>query len=149
MPNPFIFKEVHPDDPNDLTDYNSEEAYELGVSAGISGKLAPSSIQTPEQDKELDTEYEKILSLALDPVFKAMDISDTNRRSLFDAMKMSLKIVHALDVNTEVNKVLDELLDGRHDYDNKPGVKTSWVEVDAITAIRQRYQVKEIKSADK
>lgn len=45
-------------------------------------------------------------------------------------------------VNTEVNKMLDELLDGRHDYDNKPGVKTSWVEVDAITAVRQRYQVK-------
>lgn len=35
MSNPYIFTEAYPNDPNDLIDYNPEEAYELGVSAGI------------------------------------------------------------------------------------------------------------------
>lgn len=32
--NPWIFTEAYPNEKNDLVDYNSEEAYELGVNAG-------------------------------------------------------------------------------------------------------------------
>lgn len=33
--NPWIFDEAYPKDQNELVDYTSEEAYELGVSAGF------------------------------------------------------------------------------------------------------------------
>lgn len=37
MSNPYIFDEIYPD--RDITDYNPEEAYELGVDAGLDNPL--------------------------------------------------------------------------------------------------------------
>lgn len=55
--NPFMFEEMYPG--KDIGDYNSEEAYEMGVSAGMDSQQAHYQTQAAG-DELLDTVFSKL-----------------------------------------------------------------------------------------